>query len=92
MTERFKLSSPIHQQGGPNIEEITFRRPKIRDLREINRAAKGGDEVEQLISMIAGCSFLTVEQIEQIDAADMTALAEAIVPFFPTDPGQKTGT
>ncbi len=93
MTDTFKLSFPIPEMGSrAAVSEITFRRPKIRDLREINRASKDGDEVGQLVAMVAGCTDLSPEQIEQIDAVDMTGLAEAIIPFFPTDPASKTET
>jgi hypothetical protein len=80
----FRLSHPIPQMGStPPVSSIEFRRPKLKDLRNINRAAKGDDEMEQAIAMIVGCTFLTPDQAGEIDSEDLEPLMERVPSFFP---------
>lgn len=83
--KHYTLTVPIPPTDGRSeVSVITFRRPKLKDMRRINRIANGGDEIEQSIAMLLGCTDLTEEQADQIDFADMLGLTEALAAQYPT--------
>jgi hypothetical protein len=68
-----KLSQPF-SVAGKMLTEVTLRRPKVKDLRAMDRA-KGDDnsEVMQGIVMAAVLCGLPVEAIDEMDAVDFAS-------------------
>ena len=90
-TARVKLSHPL-KAGDKIIAEVTIRRPKVRDLRALERAREPGmDQMEQSIAMAAALCDLPVETMDDMDAADFAAISEVITSFFPQAPASKGG-
>ena len=60
-TARVKLSHPI-EVGTRTIAEVTIRRPKVRDLRAMEKAREPGmSEIDQGVAMAAALCDLPLE-------------------------------
>lgn len=80
----FDLAYPLEIVDGEitrQIEAVTLRRPKAKDLRALDGAGDG--KMDQAIVMVSICSGLTVEQVEELDGEDFITLSEAVADFFP---------
>lgn len=61
-------------------ETYSLREPKGKDLRELANTLKGKNEVESVYVLIEALSTpsITVEQLDEMDAEDVTALMLAV--------------
>jgi hypothetical protein len=85
-TARLTLVRPI-RAGEQLIAEVTIRRPKVRDLRAIDKAREpGASELSQAIAMAATLCDLPPEAMEEMDAADFAAISEVLGGFLPRGP------
>lgn len=78
------LTRPIVQDGR-EIAEITLRRPKVGDLRRMDKVP-GGD-LTKTLWMIGALASLTPQEVDDLDAADLDAIARVIAGF--TGKGQE---
>jgi hypothetical protein len=68
--------------GGAKVQEITVRRPKVRDLRQIEALRSGSSEIDQGVSMVAVLSGLSPDEIDEMDAGDFARVSEIVAGFF----------
>ncbi len=80
---RVKFSRPL-KIGDRTVAEVTIRRPKVKDLRAMEKAREpGSSEMDQGIAMAATLCDLPLEAMDEMDAADFAAISEAITGFLP---------
>ncbi|MFM8745087.1 MAG: phage tail assembly protein [Aestuariivirga sp.] len=85
-TARVKLSHPL-RLGDRTIAEVTIRRPKVRDLRAMEKAREpGASEIDQGIAMAAVLCGLPLEALDEMDAADFASISEVLGGFLPRGP------
>jgi hypothetical protein len=85
-TARVKLVRPIRLEEGM-ITEVTIRRPKVRDLRAMEKMREPGfTELDQGITMAAVLCELPMEAMDEMDAADFAAISEVLGGFLPKVP------
>ena len=90
-TARVKLSHPF-KVGDKTIAEVTIRRPKVRDLRAMEKAREpGATDIDQGIAMAAALCDLPLEAVDEMDAVDFAAISEVITRFLPQAPASKGG-
>ena len=82
-TARVKLARPIRAEERM-ITEVVIRRPKVRDLRAMEKMRQpGGTELDQGIAMAAALCDLPREAMDEMDAADFAAVSEVLGSFLP---------
>ncbi len=88
---RVKFSRPL-KIGDRTVAEVTIRRPKVKDLRAMEKAREpGSSEMDQGIAMAATLCDLPLEAMDEMDAADFAAISEAITGFLPKASASKGG-
>lgn len=86
MNDRVKLSQPF-RVGEKTITEVTVRRPRVRDLRAMEKMREpGGTELDHGIAMAAALCDLPMEAMDEMDAADFAAISEVLGGFLPKAP------
>ena len=82
-TARVKLVRSI-MVAERTITEVTIRRPKVRDLRAMEKMREpGSTELDQGIAMAAALCDLPLEVMDDMDAADFAAISEVLGSFLP---------
>ena len=76
---KIKLEFPI-TSGGALIQEITMRRPKVKDNLVAQKAAP--TEADREIRLIANLANLAPSDIEELDCADYAGVQEALRGFI----------
>jgi len=85
-TARVKLVRPVRVEERM-ITEVTIRRPKVRDLRAMEKMREPeGTELDQGIVMAAALCGLPLEAMDEMDAADFAAISEVLGGFLPRVP------
>jgi hypothetical protein len=85
-TARVKLVRPI-RVGERMITEVAIRRPKVRDLRAMEKLREpGSTELDQGIAMAAALCDLPMEAMDEMDAADFASISEVLGGFLPKVP------
>ncbi len=85
-TARVKLVRPIRVEERM-ITEVAIRRPKVRDLRAMEKLREpGSTELDQGIAMAAALCDLPMEAMDEMDAADFAAISEVLGSFLPKVP------
>jgi hypothetical protein len=85
-TARVTLARPISVEERM-ITEVSIRRPKVRDLRAMEKSRQpGGTELDQGIAMAAALCDLPLEAMDEMDAADFAAISEVLGGFLPKAP------
>jgi len=80
-TEVVRLTYPI-QVDGREINEVTLRRPKVRDIQQINMS-KNDDEFMQSVKLISNLTMLTTDQVLEMDmGSDFAALRDKVNGFL----------
>ena len=74
-----KLKHPI-EVDGIEVQQVTMRRPKVRDMIAAEKGA-GGD-AEKELRMFANLSEITPQTIEELDMVDYKAMQDAYVDFL----------
>ena len=83
---RVKLTRPL-KIGEKIVTEVNIRRPKVRDLRAMEKMRQpGGTELDQGIAMAAALCDLPLEAMDEMDAADFAAISEVLGGFLPKAP------
>lgn len=77
------LAYPIQRANGETVAEIAVRRPKVADLRELDRAS--GDIGRQAV-LIGRLCALTPKEVDQLDAGDFSTLGQVVADFLPAAP------
>jgi hypothetical protein len=78
-----KLEFPI-TSGAQLIQEITLRRPKVKDTLAAQKVA--GSTAEQEVRLVANLASLTPAEIEELDAADYARVQAVLERFFSPTP------
>lgn len=65
---------------GKELNEITLRRPKVRDRLAVDRS--NASDAEKEVQLIANLAEVPVEAIEDIDLADYAKLQKALSGFL----------
>ena len=73
-----KLSEPVTHEGR-EITEVILRRPKVGDLRRMDKV--DGSDMEKTLWLLGVLGEMTPAEVDKIDAADLEALANAIAGF-----------
>jgi hypothetical protein len=69
------------------ITEVAIRRPKVRDLRAMEKLREPGfTELDQGIAMAAALCDLPMDAMDEMDAADFASLSEVLGGFLPKAP------
>jgi len=85
-TARVKLVRPFKVEDR-TITEVTIRRPKVRDLRALERIREpGATELDQSIVMTATLCDLPPDAMDEMDAADFASISEVLSGFLPKAP------
>jgi len=63
-----------------DIQEITLRRPKVRDRLAVERM--GLSDAEKEVALIANLADLPKETIEELDLADYNKIQEVLQDFL----------
>jgi hypothetical protein len=86
-----RLCQPIVWEGG-SMTEVHVRRPKVKDLRAMERDTPNtASQIDQGVAMAALLTDLPVEAIEEMDAVDFATVSEVIAGFLPPGPEPTTG-
>jgi len=72
------LSVPV-TVGGRTIADVTLRRPKVGDLRRMDK--QKGSDLDKTLWMISTLAELTPQEVDEIDAGDLEAIAEVVAGF-----------
>lgn len=72
------LTAPITVGGRP-IDSVTIRRPRVGDLRRMDAAGK--TNLDKTLWLIGALAELTPEEVDQIDAHDLTAIGAVVADF-----------
>ena len=81
-----KLVSPFKVEDR-TIAEVTIRRPKVRDLRALEKVREpGSTELDQGIAMAAALCDLPLAAMDEMDAGDFAAISEVMGGFLPKAP------
>ncbi|MEJ1939290.1 phage tail assembly protein [Nostoc sp. NIES-2111] len=85
-TDRVTLVRPIKVEERM-ITEVTIRRPKVRDLRAMEKLREpGGTDLDQGIAMAAALCNLPLVAMDEMDAEDFAAISEVLGGFLPRTP------
>jgi hypothetical protein len=85
-TASVKLIRPIRVEE-QLITEVAIRRPKVRDLRAMEKMREpGSTELDQGIAMAAALCDLPMDAMDEMDAADFAAISEVLGGFLPKAP------
>lgn len=77
---------------GKSVTEVQVRRPKVKDLRAMERDNIATvTQIDQGVAMAALLTELPVEIIDEMDAVDFAAVSEVIAGFLPPGPGPAIG-
>ena len=86
-----RLSQPIASDG-KTVTEVHVRRPKVKDLRAMERdTPTSASQIDQGVAMAALLTELPLEVIDEMDAVDFAAVSEVIAGFLPPGPAPGTG-
>ena len=81
---RVKLAHPL-TVGDKTIADVTIRRPKVRDLRALEKAREPGmNQMDQSIAMAAALCDIPAEAMDDMDTTDFAAISEVISRFLPS--------
>lgn len=78
-TETLTLQYPVTYKG-EEVTTLTFRRPKIRDMK---KAEKIKDDLDKSIAMMADLAEVEPKMIEELDTVDFEAASQIIADFMP---------
>lgn len=81
--ESITLTEPITRDG-MTIDTITLRRPKVGDIRRMDKVK--GSDLEKTLWMIGALTDLSPDEVDALDASDLNVLAKKIEGF--TNPAE----
>ena len=77
--QKIKLSNPI-KIDGVEVNEISLRRPKVRDLLISDR--KNISEAEREVNLVANLAEIPAEAIQDLDLCDYMKIQEWLKDFL----------
>ena len=72
------LLVPVTVQGR-NLTSVTLRRPKVGDLRRMDKVK--GSEMERTLYLIGQLAELAPAEVDELDAADLATLGDVVTGF-----------
>jgi len=75
---RVELEVPI-EISGEVVRQLTFHRPKVRDLLVMDQAKGEVDGTRRLLAQLAG---VPPSQLNELDAADFVRCSNALAPWL----------
>jgi len=83
------LLVPIPRSSdGTEVKDVVMRRPKGKEIREIEKRTDEDGAIVATYHMIASLTGLTFEDVDKMDGEDVMILSEMVTDFLPK---QKTG-
>lgn len=79
MSHKLDLKYPV-SFGGEQITSMSFRRPKVRDLRALTTGA--GTDEEKTIKMMADLCERPVDLLDELDPVDFAAIQDWLEPIL----------
>jgi len=79
--DQIKLDYPI-TVAGAETKELNMRRPKVRDLRDAQKAGKSATDAEVEIRLFANLCEVAPSVIEELDMADYSKVQERYQGFL----------
>ena len=76
---QIKLNQPI-KVDGIEVNELTLRRPKVKDRLAVERS--GFSDAEKEVNLIANLADVAKEAIEEIDLADYSEIQKVLSDFL----------
>lgn len=73
-----KLQHPV-MIDGVSVNELTMRRPKVRDLESIDRIS--GDTAKA-VALVANLAEIATDEVRELDAEDFVAVSTAVGDFL----------
>lgn len=74
-----KLKYPV-EFDGKKVEKVELRRPKVKDVIDVQKKTK--DEAEQELLLFSKLTGMPIEFIEELDIADYQQLQETYKGFL----------
>jgi hypothetical protein len=87
--DKLKLDHPFSVDG-KTLTEVSIRRPKVRDIRAVDKVKEDGD-LQQGIVTVALLTGLSVEALDDMDAGDFARVSEVVGGFFGNSRAPRTG-
>lgn len=78
--QTFKLDYPVSVEGQPTLDELTLRRPKVRDIRALQKGK--GDEADRSLAMIADLAQISPAQLDELDPTDLAKINAWLEPIL----------
>ncbi len=78
MSEVVKLDHAITVDG-KTVNELTLRRPKVRDIKAVNGIK---DDFNKFLQMTANLAQISPSELEEMDAADMAKVSQVVGKFL----------
>ncbi|KAA5603245.1 phage tail assembly protein [Roseospira marina] len=75
------LTVPITVDGR-TLSTVTLRRPKVGDLRRMDRAGSG--DLDKTLWLIGSLADLTPAEVDELDARDLATIGEVVAGFTGT--------
>jgi len=88
-TEKLKLDHPFTADG-KTLTEVSIRRPKVKDIRAIDKVKEEGD-LQQGLVMTSLLTGLNAELLDEMDAGDFARVSEVVGSFLPNSKVPEAG-
>ncbi len=82
MSQTFQLLTPIQDQQGSTITEVTVDEPCIKEIIKMTDDAKKHGPVMAMVLIISGQTGLDAFTVQKIKARDFSAISEYFNGFF----------
>ena len=83
--KKIKLENPI-KIDGVEVNEISLRPPKVRDL--IASSKRNIDEAEKEVNLIANLGEISLETVQELDLRDYIKIQEWLRDFLSASTGK----
>ena len=67
---------------GKKIKQVTFRRPKTKDIRMAEQCADGYEQTNQLVRVLTGIDAATDTEFDEMDYEDYANLSTVALGFL----------
>ncbi len=82
--KRYELIIPFERvKDGETVTELVIRRPKGKELREVEKMTGEVGAMQASYHMAAALTGLTVDDIDEMDGEDVINLSELVADFLP---------
>lgn len=77
-----KYPFPSVSKPGTTVGVVTLARPKAKHLDAMERARERSGDMAAVVSLVAGITGQSVEDVGEMDAADFTAVSAMATDFL----------